>query len=257
MRKAVFFFIIISLTAFVSAKNFTSKSLKKADGFSWKSESSNNFTYYFESDSPAERDIEIIKTVMENGRSRAEALLGASSQLVIELFLVDSRKRMKEMTEGFEANAWANGTVQASVYNHNIKAIGAHETLHCLAGSLWGGTDAWWISEGLAVYSDDRWYDLALHLVAKWLFDHQKLLPISALVDNKNWKNLDMVTYPQSGSFVKFIYEKYGISSTKKFWQKGIDGGTKSIGKNLLQLEEEWLSELAKFDATSIHYQAP
>jgi hypothetical protein len=103
--------------------NFTSKALKNTDGFSWKSASSKHFAYYLEAKSPAERGIEIIKAFTENGRSRTENLLGAGSKLKIELFLVDSHKRMKEMTGGYESNAWANGTLQASVYNDKIKAM--------------------------------------------------------------------------------------------------------------------------------------
>jgi hypothetical protein len=243
-------------TGGLRSNRFTSAGLKKADGFSWKSASSKNFIYYFEAESPAERDIDKIISTMERGRSKAEALLKGSRQLKIELFLVDSRERMKKLI-GNETNAWANGTVQGSVYNDKIKAIGAHETLHCLALALWGKTEALWINEGLAVYSDDQWNGLDLHSVARWLFDQKKLLSIGALVDARNWKNQDMVTYPQSGSLVKFICENYGIEAVREFWQKGTDQGLRHIGRSLSELEKDWQLELAKHDATSIHYQVP
>lgn len=251
MRKTAFFiFLIISFTSVLSAMNFNAKALKKAKGFSWKTTSSQNFTYYFEADSPAERDIENIKAFTEKGRSKAEELLAGSSDVKIEYFLVDSKKRMKEMTGGYDADAWNNGTVQASIYGEKTRAIGAHETVHCLSRVLWGKTNGNWLNDGLAVYADDQLYGLDIHREAKWLLDHGKLLPVSEMVVNMNWKKPGNKFYPQSGSFLKFIYEKYGISSVKEFWQKGIEKGTARIGKTLLQLEEEWLSELAGIDAT-------
>jgi hypothetical protein len=228
--------------------------MKKAPGFVWKSDKSQNFVYYFEAHSPAERDIENIKTNMEKERSTVEKVLGAVSRQKLEVFLVDSLKRMKELV-GSERHAWANDTVIGATYgDEGIRRVGAHEIFHCLALKLWGKASGLWVSEGLAVYSEDQWRGIPLHLLAKWLLDHQKLLPMTTLTNSDSWKT-SMITYPQCGSFVKFIYEKYGMAVMKDIYLNGIHVAGKRKGKSLPELEKEWLAELAKFDASGVNYQ--
>jgi hypothetical protein len=251
------FLLVLLGTTFAlttTAANLDSESLKKTPGFVWKSDNSNCFVYYFEPQTPAERDIEKIKAVMEESRASLKKLIGGSSQQKIDVFIVDSRKRMKELT-GFEMNAWTIGIVQGVVYNDRIRAIGAHETCHFLAAQLWGKPSGLWANEGLAVYSDNNWQGIPLHLVAKRLLDAGQLLPLKTLTHNKFPKNADMITYPQSGSFVKFIYEKYGMNVMKDLWCNGIKSSGKPIEKTLPELEKEWLEELAKFDASAISYR--
>jgi hypothetical protein len=189
--------------------------MEKAWGFVWKSEKSANFVFYFEPQTPAESDIEKIKASME--RSGVEALLGATSRLKIDVFLVDSLKRMKDLV-GAERHAWASGaTIGATYGGDGIRRIDAHEILHCLALELWGESSGLWANEGLAVYSEDRWRSIPLHLVAKWLLDKGYLLPMSTLTESDAWKT-NMITYPQCGSFVKFIYERYGVVIMKDIY---------------------------------------
>ena len=160
---------------------------------------------------PAARDIEKIKTNMEKERSAVEALLGATSRQKLDVFLVDSLKRMKELV-GSERHSWASDTIIGATYGDDgIRRVGAHEILHCLALKLWGRPSGLWASEGLAVYSEDEWRDIPLHLLAKWLLDKGQLLPMSTLTNSDSWKT-NMITYPQCGSFVKFIYERYGMA---------------------------------------------
>ena len=41
----------------------------------------------------------------------------------------------------------------------------------------------------------------------------------------------------------------------KDFWRNGIKSASNKIGKNLAGLEEEWLMELARLDASTVQYQ--
>ncbi len=262
-RRAVTLILFAAISAGgILAGTPTAKSLKKAKGFSWVSKSSTNFDYYFEAGTPAERDFERIAALMEKSRAGVEKLLGGSFGSRTESFIVDSRARMKQLV-GTEGNAFTFGSlnpltfkieyVTVMVYNDKIKGIGAHETCHVFSHTLWGKAHGLWIDEGLAVYSDDQWQGLPLHSVAKVLLDRGKLLPVADLVDN-NWikKHPDMVTYPELGSFVKFLYEKYGLEAVKSLWQHGAKGADSAFGKNLNALETEWRAELAKVDASSI-----
>jgi hypothetical protein len=242
----------------------TAKSLKNKKGFTWISKSSANFNYYFEPGTPAERDFDKISAWMEKSRANVERLLGGSFPGKTESFLVDSRTRMKQLVSE-EGNGFAFGSknpatsalefITAMVYSDTIKAIGAHETCHTLSHLLWGKPHGLWMDEGLAVYSDDQWNGNPLHPVAKVLLDKGKLLPVADLLAD-SWikKYPDMVTYPETGSFVKFLYEKYGIEAVKNLWQHGAKNADSAFGKNIAALEAEWRAELAKVDASSIQY---
>lgn len=245
--------------------NTSAKALKEKKGFTWITKSSANFDFYYEVGTPAERDIEKIMANMEKSRAHVETLLGGTFGTRTDAFLVDSRARMKQLV-GEEGNGFAFGSrkmlvgklemVSAMVYSDTIKAIGAHETCHILALFLWGKAHGVWVNEGLAVYSDDQWQGNPLHLVAKVLLNRGKLLPIADLIDD-GWlkKYPDMVTYPELGSFVKFLYEKYGMEAVKNLWQHGAKEAEGGFGKNIAALETEWRAELVKMDANSIQYK--
>ena len=242
----------------------TAKSLKNKKGFTWISKSSANFNYYFEPGTPAERDFDKIASRMEKSRAGVEKLLGGSFGEKTESFLVDSRARMKQLV-GEEGNGFAFGSnnpdtsklefVTAMVYSDTIKAIGGHETCHALAHVLWGKPHGLWMDEGLAVYADDQWNGSPLHVVAKMLLNKGELLPIADLLDD-HWpkKYSDLVTYPELGSFVKFLYEKYGLDPMKNLWQHGAKDAESIFGKNISALDSEWRAELAKVNLKSISH---
>jgi hypothetical protein len=74
-------------------------------------------------------------------------------------------------------------------------------------------------------------------------------VPLRELVrEDWNRKNPDVVTYPELGSFVKFVYEKHGREVVREMWRHGVPG-------NLNELEEEWLAELAKAEPKSVNYK--
>ena len=248
-------FILIAFVALAAGARVTSKSIQKAKGFSWASRASTHFDVFVEAGGLAERDLQKVVAVLENSHANLERLLGSPLQERSQYFLVSSRARMKELI-GFEANGVNNGPVSIGVYNEDVKIVASHEICHWQARNLWGRNQGLWINEGLAVYSDNQWNGLPLHLVAKWLLDHDKLIPLSDLLPD-GWpkKYSDLITYPELGSFVKFTYERYGRDAVKALWQKGAKQAPASIGKNREELEREWRAELAKLDASSLNYK--
>ena len=93
--------------------------------------------------------------------------------------------------------------------------------------------------------------------VAKWLLDRDRLVPVAGLVKN-GWqqKHSNEVTYPQLGSFVKFVYEKYGMDPVKQLWKRGARDSQAALGKPLTDVEREWKAELGKVDASRLDYSA-
>lgn len=233
--------------------------LRSRKGFQWKVDHSANYDYYYEPSSPAERDIVKIKRIMERERAHILALLGTEqADFRTQAFIVDSQSRMKELSHQ-DIDGWAIGTVFAFVYGDTIQALGAHEETHLLSQRLWGTTPAQWLNEGLAVYSDDNWQGHPLHAVCKQLRTQGKLIPLSSLVNDHKWaaSYQTSVTYPEVGSFVKFLYERYSMNAVKTVWQQGANKIPDAFGKSLPQLEQEWYSTIDASDASSFVYQTP
>jgi len=228
--------------------------LRTRHGFVWKTDRSPTFNYFFEPSSTAERDIVMIKAAVEQSRARALKLLGETAGPPgVSVFIVETRDRMKELT-GTPQNAWSTPQVISFVYGDQVKAVGAHEDRHILARRFWGSPHADWLDEGLAVYSDDDWRGHPLHGVAKLLLERGQRIPIAALLKNGWRRNSDLATYPETGSFVKFLYEKYGVDAVKQAW-KGSQI-PRAFGKKVDDLEQEWRATVAVADASGIKYDA-
>lgn len=177
-----------------------------------------------------------------------------SAPFRVDIFLVDSYARMKELC-GFEFS-WACGTTMGILHGKGGSAVGAHEDCHIVSSQLWGSNRERWLQEGLAVYADDHWEGYPLHALCKHLSTARKLIPIQSLMEN-SWpgRYSNRITYPELGSFVKFLYENYGMNAVKATWQKGARQIPHIFGKSLSQLEKEWLSTVQDSDAGTIKYQ--
>jgi len=101
--------------------------------------------------------------------------------------------------------------------------------------------------------ADNNWRGYDLHEISKYLIDNNKYIPIIHL--SKRLRKYDsMVTYPLLGSFAKFIDHTYGRETTKFIWKNGKKKMKESIGKNLLDLEQEWLEMLMSVSYKNIEY---
>jgi hypothetical protein len=245
---------LLALAAASHARDQTAESVRTAKGFTWLTSESVGLDVFYEAGGNAERDLGVLKDRLENARIRVASLLGGLPSMRLQAYIVSSRSKAKDLV-GFETNGTAFETAAIMVHNENTSAVSAHEPCHVWTSHLWGQARERWINEGLAVYSDDHWRGLPLHLVAKWLLDQRKLAPMKELA-KKSWSNdySDMVTYPQLGSFVKFVYEKYGRDAVKTFWQRGAGQARKATGKPLAELEKDWLEEIGKLDASGVNY---
>jgi len=132
------------------------------------------------------------------------------------------------------------------VYNDKCKFIGRHEDTHLI--SLNWGLSIYLLNEGLAQYLEGNFQGQELKrpkdsYKLKWLFD------------NNNWEQLDpKIIYPEAGSFVVFLIDKYGKKLFKEIYQttsrkKDIKNNLKEFEKrvgNIDLLEKEWESVSSK-----------
>ena len=237
-------------------KQFRPEVLKDKQGFQWRERHSARIDFYFESGSPAERDIAKIDSNLEQSYSHILQLLGSGpANFRLQSFIVDSRTRMKQLC-GRESNGLAVGSVFLFVYGEPVKAWGPHEPCHLLSQHFWATPHGIWLTEGLAVYSGDEWQGHPLHSVCKQLRAQGKLVPITELFDETKWSQLsEMVSYPEAGSFIKFLYEKYGMSDVRAIWTTGAKGIPQVFGKSAEQLQAEWLAVIDGSESGEFAYK--
>jgi hypothetical protein len=230
--------------------------LKRARKFRWIESQTGEIDLSVEAGSRAEREIDRVKRWLASSQERIEQVLGEPLKPRVRSFIAGSVATSKALI-GHPLNGFSIAPIAVMVYSDSVNAIGPHELCHAWANSLWGRSSGEWIDEGLAVHSDGHWRGLPLHKVAKWLLDRGKLLPIGALI-GKRWSKGGYpagITYPESGSFVTFILEKYSREAVKTYWQRGAAAGEAVLGKPLLAVEREWLRELSTIDAGDVRYE--
>lgn len=231
------------------------EALSKVD-FHWTKDSTKHYNYYYEQNTITSNYIDSTKFYYEKEFSELLNYLGVQSyNKKLSVFMLDSRERMEKLV-GITTNGAAHpedGTFY-NVFNQNIGSFDKHEACHIIAASEWGRCYAAWIGEGLAVGSDGVWWSYELHSLANYLYKKGKLLQIKELIENfHNYS--DIITYPESGSFVKFIKEKYGLDLIKNLYKEGAIAFEKRLNKNLSVIEGEWLEEIKKYDIANIRYE--
>jgi hypothetical protein len=249
-------FISLTLAASYCFASPSAGELLQRKGFVWKAAFTAHLRLHFEPSTFAETRIEDLKRWQEKAYIRNLQLLKVSNySSQTDIFIVASRERMKQLI-GDETNgvAFPNTKVVCFIFNEKIKAAGSHELMHVMAGNAWGVKFKSWINEGLATYADDNWNGYKLHDLNKYLLQEKKLIPLEKLIEDFSDYSA-MITYPQAGSFVKYLYEQYGVEKVKDLWNSGTVKDLKRVlGKDIATLEKEWHSKLMEADATKVKY---
>lgn len=230
------------------------KDLVNKKGFTWKSEETANFRFYFEPGTFGEKHLDELKKNAEQSRIKVLALLGEKTYRDrVTIFILDSRAKMKALI-GKEINGVGLPKIHTVLYvfSETINASGAHELCHVLAKNLWGKADDW-INEGLAVYADGVWRQYHLDDLAKYLLLKSKLIPLEEILKHFD-KYPDFITYPETGSFVGFLYEKYGMNAVREIWKKDASAIPQVTGRSLNDLEKDWFEVLARANASGVTY---
>lgn len=220
----------------------------------WRLEESAHFQTYLEIGSYGDRQAEKLIAANERAYEHVLGLLGLESYPdTISVFVIESRVRMAELI-GWETNgsAFPQRNVICYVFSETIQAHGAHELAHVISINAWGESENW-LKEGLAVYADDSWYGFELHQLAAHLLQTERLPTLPDLVSDFSSHN-DMISYPATGSFVKYLAERYGIAAVKEIWQRGHKAIPTTLGSNLESVEASWRELLGLQDTNGIVY---
>jgi hypothetical protein len=224
-----------------------------------------HYLLHFPKGSLSELNIENIINTKENHYKKITNWLNLNNNQKINYYIYPSiKEKLSLMGDDSPGNAiWEelsieNGRASSKrfeihvIYNEKCKFIGEHEDTHLL--SLPWGLSIYLFCEGLAQYMENNFMGKDIHAIAQKLFQEKKLYPLEWLCDNNNWKDVKpIIIYPQSGSFSKFIIEKYGKDSFKDLYRNTSRAFENTINlskiekiyhKKIEQLESEWLDFL-------------
>ncbi len=227
------------------------------EDFNWQSDTTSHFIIYYEEFTPGEARLREIEEDAEKSLSYILSLLEQPAYThPLHIFIVDSRQKMNALL-GVETNGMAVPDVGVLCYivSYDMMLSARHELLHVVAMTLWGEPELW-INEGLAVYADNHWHNHDLQALTTHLDQMGQLLPIKTLT-GKFKKHNDLVTYPEAGSFVKYLHQTYGIKTIKELWQRGIKNIEAITGDDLESIEAGWLAWAREKQDPSINYLGP
>jgi len=148
--------------------------------------------------------------------------------------------------------AFFNPAIVCAFASDSNNALGPHEIFHILS-TYYLGTTSQWISEGMAVYSEDSWWKMDLHSLNHYFQTKGLLIPTNDLVARFNSFD-DMIAYPESGSFLKFLCQRFGKDGVKFLWQKGPDAFFSSEHTSMAAVEQEWLQSISRTEVDAIQY---
>lgn len=169
-----------------------------------------------------------------------------------------SRAHMGEVIGVSNTNGWADAGPFAI---HTIWARDNHEVVH-LYTSLFGRPVALF-SEGIAVaHQTDparsdfvpRWSGVPVHDRARQFRAQGTLVPIAQLAETRGFRSFsDAITYPESGSFVRFLIDRHGLAPMKRLFAALQPDSSAALveravldsyGATLAALEAQWLEFL-------------
>jgi len=229
--------------------------------FSWRTHETVDFWIHYEVSSFAEKELGLLSMLHAVAMPGMLELIGEPAYPhKIHIFAVENHARMKLLI-GHEGNgqAFPEHNTILCVFSEKTKAGGAHELMHVISNNRWGSVpfqDRIWLDEGLACYAEDKCYRdhkawaQDMHALSKGLRDSGRLIPLEQLTAGfTNWASVSTeISYPEAGSFVRFLYERYGREKLKTLWQAPQPDMRRVYGKSLAELEAEWGADLARAD---------
>jgi hypothetical protein len=100
-----------------------------------------------------------------------------------------------------------------------------------------------------------KWNGTPVHPRARQLRQARRLVPIADLLETSGFRRFDAdVTYPQAGSFVRYLLDTYGLDFWKHHCGKGGPDETASslrahfesvYGRSVDGVEADWLAMIA------------
>jgi hypothetical protein len=224
----------------------------------WRTKQSAHFVYHFMSQFQDASKLEQQMKLSERHYEKITKLLGVVMKDKIQYYYYPSKDMMTKMTGNYgTGKAYCEKNELHSIYSYH-----PHEITHLIACRL--GNPPVFLSEGFAVLYgwDTGWQGKPVDWWVRKYRNEKKYIPISSLSVTSSFRKYDdAITYPESGSFVEFLIDRYGIVKFKKYYSKASDKTIGIItmevyGKSLKDLETLWLNSLSEESSHSGSMQA-
>ncbi len=230
----------------------------------WVIRETEHLSIHVRPDSAAARDIEWIVSRLEESFHKAVNYLQVQYNNKITFFVYSSVQD-KEKNSGFNGYgmAWPSLESAAGFYEspQNYGAIGPHELVHLIVYWTVGIMTSLALDEGIAVavtghYMRSNEYPdgIPVHIAAAQLNSMQKIKPVSAVFDNRAWGSVHdqdhVLYYNQSGSFVAYLVESYGIQKFNQFYTRASANEYRSsfqqiYGMSIDDFYQQWIQFLS------------
>lgn len=215
---------------------------------SWLSDTTRHARVHYVAGSVAPESVALVKQGVERAiLSAYEFLGGGGDPSTIDVFLVPERGMVGRLGrlrgEANALNFWETRVVIAWLTARGWAT--PHEYVHVLASSEWGDTAEWWLGEGLAVAAG-RWRGQDVHAYASCLALDERLYPMEEMIPRPRSGLDPYVAYPQAGSFVRYLIERYGKDRAREIYPAGASAAQRVYGRSIEGLAEEWRAALAE-----------
>jgi len=253
MNYRLFLFGCLLLCSCSSINPLSKKSLNKIldKRDDWKQVKKGEITIHYIDKSEVSQNIDSVIRQTELGVEKARKFLGEEYNRPINIITVDNKKIINQLI-GQEIDGSCFPGSDSAIEVSEASPV-CHEKFHLLSINAWG-MSKYWINEGTAVACDGVWWGFKLHNLANYLFQQNKIIALSKLTkSNISFGLKDFrFSYPQAGSIIKYIDERYGRVKLLKLWKEG--DVQKSLGITINELENEWIDEIKKFSTEGINY---
>jgi hypothetical protein len=251
---------------FYEKKYFINDTAHSFDLNNFTRKETDHFRIYCYKNSPSETEINKIAEDRETGFRKISDLLRTTVRdKIILMFYPNAEIKTRET--GHTGSGLASGNYIVEIYNDSIKLNPFHETAHIIAGEL--GEPPALFNEGFAVYISEALGGDSMdspstpgkkiNNVTADNFNNNNLIPLANLFKFAEIGSVESqyaIAYPEAGSFIKFIIEKYGIDKFLETYKSLENSYDPIISNNnrkrfegiynisLTDIEQQWLSSL-------------
>ena len=221
-------------------------------GFSWATESTEHYNLYYETDSMTANSVAAVRVEAEREWEQVLKFLGIQQyEERVSIFLVESKKRMKDLNGlSVSATGFSQSNTICLIPHLSPPSNVGHELLHIMAMNNWSIPDRW-INEGLAVAYGGQILEFEIHALAKHLLERDQLPSVYELT-HRFTRLQNRRSYPAAGSFVRFLYDHYGLTTVRKIWDSGISGLEQATGVSMHEIEQDWLQVVREANSEGI-----
>ncbi len=231
--------IYISIVLIVSCNPKDSADKKRKGENQWTQDATAHFRLKAQGGVRSAGKLKAIGEKMEVIQQELLAMLNETERQRLLVYFLKDRETLASYT-GFPAKGYTD-TKNGIIYfvdRDPFHVALRHETMHALSWRLWGPPNSYWLSEGLAVYASGTCGNYHLHALAHALNKQGKIISFKNLTENFDFRALEPSL--QAASMVKFIYENYGVSALKHFWQSKGGNSVPGMGVSAGELERKW-----------------